>query len=119
MTGRIISSRTPEGQPNRCPICQTEICIEPSVLFGDAPCPACGSLLWFANLPGRTLFFERDQGASLEQRLKQKIAALLGVSEEQISPDTRLFNAPHDSLDQAELEMLLEDLGLEDDPSGD
>ncbi len=44
-----ISSRTPEGAPNRCPVCGNSICIEPSIPPGDAPCPHCGSLLWFAQ----------------------------------------------------------------------
>ena len=43
----IISSRTPEGTPNRCPICGTRLEIEPSDPAGDAPCPCCGHLLWF------------------------------------------------------------------------
>ena len=44
-----ISSRTPEGAPNRCPVCGNSIRIEPSIPPGDAPCPRCGSLLWFAH----------------------------------------------------------------------
>lgn len=44
-----ISSRTPEGAPNRCPVCGASIRIEPSFPPGDAPCPNCGSLLWFAQ----------------------------------------------------------------------
>src|SRR5437899_2528662 len=43
-----ISSRTPEGRPNRCPVCGKELCIEPSSSTRDAPCPHCGHLLWFA-----------------------------------------------------------------------
>jgi hypothetical protein len=41
------SSRTPEGEPNRCPVCGNRLCLEPSVPPGDAPCPFCGVLLWF------------------------------------------------------------------------
>jgi len=44
-----ISSRTPEGVPNRCPVCGNSLRLEPSVPPGDAPCPHCGSLLWFAQ----------------------------------------------------------------------
>ena len=44
----VISSRTPEGQPNHCPVCGTPLRIEPSDPAGDAPCPRCGHLLWFA-----------------------------------------------------------------------
>ena len=44
----VISSRTPEGKPNLCPVCGSGIKIEPSDPAGDAPCPKCGNLLWFA-----------------------------------------------------------------------
>src|SRR4051812_10006417 len=43
----VISSRTPEGDPNRCPICGYRCRVEPSCLSPDAPCPRCGHLLWF------------------------------------------------------------------------
>ena len=43
----MISSRTPEGQPNCCPICRKALAMEPSQPFGDAPCPHCGCLLLF------------------------------------------------------------------------
>jgi hypothetical protein len=46
----IPSSRTPEGTPNRCPICGNSIHVEPSSFpTNDAPCPHCGHLLWFAS----------------------------------------------------------------------
>jgi Phosphoenolpyruvate-dependent sugar phosphotransferase system, EIIA 2 len=41
------STRTPEGLPSRCPICGKHVIINPSLPPGDAPCPHCGSLLWF------------------------------------------------------------------------
>jgi hypothetical protein len=50
----IISSRTPEGTPNRCPVCGQAVRIEPSASTRDAPCPHCGSLLWFKP-PSRRL----------------------------------------------------------------
>jgi hypothetical protein len=40
-------SRTPEGDPNRCPVCGARWRIEPSRPAGDAPCPSCGTLIWF------------------------------------------------------------------------
>jgi mannitol/fructose-specific phosphotransferase system IIA component (Ntr-type) len=43
------SSRTPEGEDNRCPVCGHDVCIEPSSPPGDAPCPHCGHLLWFTS----------------------------------------------------------------------
>jgi hypothetical protein len=49
------SSRTPEGEPNRCPVCGKEVHIEPSRPPGDAPCPHCGCLLWFASPSAQAL----------------------------------------------------------------
>lgn len=48
----VISSRTPEGEPARCPICGAMESIEPTRPPGDAPCPACGHLLWIAENAG-------------------------------------------------------------------
>ncbi|MBB3210735.1 endogenous inhibitor of DNA gyrase (YacG/DUF329 family) [Rhodopirellula rubra] len=45
----VISSRTPDGWPNNCPICGHSISITPSQNTLDAPCPHCGHLLWFAD----------------------------------------------------------------------
>lgn len=57
-----ISSRTPEGQPFRCPVCHEDTDIEPSPA-GDACCPACGELLWW--------FRDRvDAGLKLSDNLK-------------------------------------------------
>jgi hypothetical protein len=44
-----ISSQTPEGLPNRCPICRKDVIVEPLLLFGDATCPNCGSLHWVST----------------------------------------------------------------------
>jgi signal recognition particle GTPase len=43
------SSRTPEGEPNHCPVCGKAVRIDPSRPPGDAPCPYCGYLLWFGT----------------------------------------------------------------------
>jgi len=46
------STRTPEGEFNRCGICGCESDMEPSYLFNDATCPACGHLLRYpAKVP--------------------------------------------------------------------
>jgi hypothetical protein len=42
----VIPSRTWEGSPRRCPVCRQVSRVEPSWPSGDAPCPACGHLLW-------------------------------------------------------------------------
>jgi hypothetical protein len=54
-----ISSRTPEGRPNFCPVCGNVVRLEPSVPAGDAPCPHCGCLLWFVVTDVGLLFYEK------------------------------------------------------------
>ncbi|WP_147274415.1 phosphopantetheine-binding protein [Bremerella cremea] len=105
-----ISSRTPEGQPGCCPVCQARVVIEPSVLTGDAPCPACGHLLWFVQTAEQTHCFEAESSTAKRQRVFDLIAQQLGVVPE------RLINSPEmlrdieaDSLDMVELSMELEE----------
>lgn len=75
----MVSSRTPEGSPNRCPVCGTHVRVEPSRPFGDAPCPVCGTLLWFiATGPQQRFFDPGDAG------LAGLVAERLGVTPEQI-----------------------------------
>src|SRR5438093_12696465 len=66
----MISSRTPEGDPNCCPVCGKGTSTEPSTVpLRDAPCPHCGSLLWFPN-----------SAANAERvDLAQEMAALLAA----------------------------------------
>jgi hypothetical protein len=56
------ASRTPEGEPNQCPICGREVRLEPSRPPGDAPCSYCGHLLWFDSS-------ERPESLSLKQTI--------------------------------------------------
>ena len=76
-----VSSRTPEGTPNRCPICQRAVVVEPSLLFGDAPCPNCGTLLWFLHVGSDPRFHESAEADSIRTRLRELIARQQGVSE--------------------------------------
>src|SRR6266478_5481635 len=46
-----ISSRTPKGLPNRCPVCGEEVIGLPSQFVGRALCLACGSWLSFKGDP--------------------------------------------------------------------
>lgn len=45
----LPSTRTPEGESNRCPICGARVCLETSWPLCDAPCPRCGHLLFFES----------------------------------------------------------------------
>jgi len=72
------SSRTPEGEPNRCPVCGKDLRIEPSRPAGDAPCPHCGHLVWFgSNLSvDRFLRLVRDSKLVDKRRLKRAVASI-------------------------------------------
>ena len=70
------SSRTPEGTPNRCPLCGNEVRIELSTFpTDDAPCPHCGHLLWLANSADDHLNdFEELLSQSLEELILKNTA---------------------------------------------
>jgi hypothetical protein len=71
----VISSRTPEGVPNSCPLCGHQFRIEASQPFGDAPCPACGTLLWFVTTEDEQRLLDPEAAGLIEL-----VAARLGVS---------------------------------------
>jgi anti-anti-sigma factor len=79
----VISSRTPEGQSNHCPVCGSHIKIEPSDPPGDAPCPRCGHLLWFAWEDFGDVEVIRPTGSRLESesldRLIDSVAMRSGL----------------------------------------
>src|SRR5215831_16885383 len=68
-----ISSRTPDGRPNRCPVCRRRLRLSPSWPSADAPCPHCGSLVWFptANTPRSTAGPATDPDLTLEEFRRQ------------------------------------------------
>src|SRR5688500_13749757 len=70
----VPSSRTPEGSPNRCPVCGNFLVIEPSQPLGDAPCPTCGHLLWFL---GEDLSLSELRQAADAQLLRNQLDHLL------------------------------------------
>lgn len=100
----VISSRTPEGSHNRCPVCGNAVRIEPSKPFEDAPCPHCGHLLLFANLPSGIRIFD-ESGRELAHRV---IAERLGIRVDQVINER--IDLGVDSLDMVELEMELSEL---------
>ncbi len=106
----MISSRTPEGSPNQCPVCGQQVCLEPTLPSGDAPCPNCGHLLWFVVIGEKwPLVFDAELPA-LRERVLQVLAKQLGVSAEQLRADPHLFTKlGGDSLDLVELVMALEE----------
>ncbi len=105
-----ISSRTPEGQPNRCPFCGNEVCMEPSLPFGDAPCPHCGQLLMFDRLHDVTYWYQRPPGGDVRERMLEILAQNFGLAKVQLAahPAWQRLDAA-DSLDVVEAVMELED----------
>lgn len=115
----VISSRTPEGQPNHCPICGSEVCIEPSLPLadgracGDAPCPSCGCLLWFVSGEAESRLYQASGMESLATHIAGALAGSLGASEEGLARETSfLEDLGGDSLDTVELVMELEEQGI-------
>jgi anti-anti-sigma regulatory factor len=72
-------SRTPEGSPNRCPLCDKRIVLEASFPPGDATCPHCGYLLWFdpgldeSFYAGVTIVRIKDGGT-----IRESLGSLMG-----------------------------------------
>jgi hypothetical protein len=106
----VASSRTPEGTPNRCPVCKKAIEIEPSMPFGDAPCPHCGCLLWFIAAESDVRFYPYEQSAALRERVIRILSDVLGVDEDAVRRNPNIWiESGADSLDMVELVMDLEE----------
>ncbi len=105
-----ISSRTPEGSPNHCPICDTLVCIEPSQPSGDAPCPGCGTLLWYVRTSAGLRAYESEEVTPILERITRIICDHLGVNKDRISSSTSFVeDMGGDSLDIVLLVMALEE----------
>jgi acyl carrier protein len=106
----IISTRTPEGEPNHCPFCRSLICIEPSHPLGDAPCPKCGHLLWFGETSSGMRCYDREVVTGILTRLQHILAERFALSANDVT-----WSAPFlqevgaESLDIVELVMELEE----------
>src|SRR5262245_17918952 len=84
-------TRTPEGQPNRCPICGKRLRLEPSIPSRDAPCPHCGSLVWFPAPSPRQ--------ATFDQELDQLVELLLRIATERFGEPTPEIRSAIDQVD--------------------
>ncbi len=101
------SSRTPEGRSNHCPVCGSDITIEPSVPFGDAPCPNCGVLLWFFAASSGARFISKATAPDVPNRIAQILSDHLHVPVEELT-DSFFDDLAADSIDVVELVMVLE-----------
>lgn len=75
-----ISSSTPEGEPQRCPVCGQETRIELSAVSEDAPCPHCGSLLWITPQRGAVHGRSRQFNGAIADVVAFAISILLAIS---------------------------------------
>jgi|SRR6185369_11654755 len=82
------STRTPEGDPNRCAVCGRAFAIEPSDPPGDGTCPYCGQLLWW---------------------IRDRVSDALEVPRETVLPTASFEALGADSLDVVELIMDFEE----------
>jgi anti-anti-sigma factor len=82
----VISSRTPEGTPNDCPVCGAHLKIEPSTPAGDAPCPCCGHLLWFTREDGGDFQIIKPVGSRLSPEIFDQL-----FGSEPMQPSMRLI----------------------------
>jgi len=73
----LISSRTPEGDPNRCPICGKALRLESSLDTRDGPCPHCGHLLWFPEV-SRSARSSQTEASDLADALLRILTARFG-----------------------------------------
>src|SRR5262245_10267541 len=107
-----ISSRTPEGTPNRCPVCGKDARPEPlsPPLFGEVRCSRCGCLLWFVRVQSAIRFWENEKAESVRERVIEIVAENLGVDKEQVrlDPSLEFLGWVLDELDFADLELEIE-----------
>ena len=111
-----VSTRTPEGESNRCPVCRNRVQLFPSQPFGDAPCPNCGHLLWFINSKssGEILFPAAEE--VIRKRFEELLDERFGDRRSEIFSRSRFIeDLGLDSLDVVELVMQLEEGLMSDD----
>jgi acyl carrier protein len=98
-------------------VCGAYVQVEPSRPPGDAPCPNCGTLLWFNFAVGGAWFYEASRLEPIFDRLREILAPYLIVEKEHITLATsvRRPDDPYsrdvgiDSLDLIEVVMNVED----------
>jgi hypothetical protein len=84
--------------------------IEPSLPFGDAPCPNCGTLLLFVQLGRYALFVTGEESEAMRERIRTFWQDDDMIREETIRQiQSVLAKQGADSLDIVELVMELEE----------
>jgi acyl carrier protein len=83
-----VSTRTPEGWPNKCSLCGAVFLLEPSLPHGDATCPQCGQLVWW---------------------FKERLQSLFGLTSDEFNLDAALVDLDRESLATVELVIEIEE----------
>ena len=73
------SSRTPEGDRGQCPVCRAIVRIEPSSPTRDAPCPCCGSLIWFRRRRKKKLVLSNHMPTTRRIAVGPRPSTLVGA----------------------------------------
>jgi hypothetical protein len=100
-------------------VCGGDVRIDPSLFWGDAPCPKCGTLLWFiGNPPEDYVFYEYEAAEFIRERFLERLSKELGVSKHELEANPVWARAKvFDSLDLLEVMMELEELDSGNGPS--
>ncbi len=105
-----VASRTPEGEPNLCPLCGGLVRIEPARPPGDAPCPHCGCLLWFLDTTSGVRIHDATVAEVVLDRLRLLFGDRIGIDPADLSRSPSFLKEMGvDSLDLVELMMELEE----------
>ena len=70
------ASRTPDGESNTCFVCGASVVVAPSHPPGDAPCPNCGTLLWFNELTPAAVEQLEKRGAHIDTDDSGKVVSI-------------------------------------------
>jgi len=98
----MISSRTPEGEHGECPVCGLGVNLDPSLFYGDAPCPACGSLLWFVRLGSKNVLVKPTDEAK-RKGLRYVLGKITGLTDEDMNDSEMLESLELDSVELVEM----------------
>ena len=109
-----VLSDAPKDEPNHCPICNTDVRVEHSVIFGDATCLNCGTLLWFIHSNSELHLFDHALSLPVRDRVIRAVADAMDVTPEELLANPSYLNDVG-AVDLIATELILQ---LEDEHDG-
>ncbi len=101
-----VSSR----MPGHCSVCAAAVSLQDQRAYGEAPCPSCGTLLWFRQDRGSFWLHDAQRAAALRKRVQAIVGKNLGVKPERLTDSSSFVqDIGADTLDIVELVMQLEE----------